>query len=73
MYVPLEKMLDKCNYSVYKLVTVASKRALEIAEGQPRLVAAGTFEKPSSIALYEIAAGMVYLKKTKGLSPVVGI
>ena len=37
-YVALEKLLDKSCDSVYKLVILASKRALEIAEGQPKLV-----------------------------------
>jgi len=64
-YVPLEKLLDKCNYSIYKLVILASKRALEIAEGQPKLVAISPSVKPSTIALHEIAAGMVFLKKEK--------
>lgn len=61
--VPLEKMLDKTNSSIYKLVIVASKRALEIAEGQPKLVAAEASIKPSTVALMEIAAGKVTYKK----------
>jgi len=65
-YVPLESMLDKTNYSIYKLAILASKRALEIAEGQPRLVAnLSSSMKPSTVALYEIAAGKVHYKKIK--------
>ncbi len=64
-YVPLEKLLDKSEKSVYKLVILASKRALEIAEGQPKLVDANSATKPSTIALYEIAAGKVQYKKIK--------
>lgn len=64
-YVPLEKMLDKADNSVYKLVILASKRALEIAEGQPKLVDAGPSVNPSTVALYEIASGKVSCKKTK--------
>lgn len=62
-YVPLEKLLDKSSHSIYKLVILASKRALEIAEGQPKLVEANASTKPSTIALYEISAGKVKYKK----------
>jgi len=64
-YVPLERMLDKTEYSVYKLVILASKRALEIAEGQPKLVEADKNAKPSTIALYEISAGKLGYKIAK--------
>ena len=62
-YVPLENLLDKSSHSIYKLVILASKRALEIAEGQPRLVEASASTKPSTVALYEIAAGKIRYKK----------
>lgn len=62
-YVPLEKLLDKSNYSIYKLVVIASRRALEIAEGQPKLVNASSSVKPSTVALLEIAEGKVVYKK----------
>jgi len=64
-YVALEKLLDKSNGSIYKLVILASKRALEIAEGQPKLVEVSSSMKPSTIALHEIAENKVYLKKAK--------
>ena len=64
-YVALEKMLDKSCGSVYKLVILASKRALEIAEGQPKLVAANASIKPSTVALHEIAEDRVHCKKLK--------
>jgi len=64
-YVALEKLLDKSCGSIYKLVILASKRALEISEGQPKLVEANLSTKPSTIALYEIAAGKVQCKKAK--------
>jgi len=64
VYVPLEKLLDKTNNSTYKLVTLAAKRALEIAEGQPKLVGGVDASiKPSTIALLEIAEGKVKFKK----------
>jgi len=64
-YVPIEKLLDKSEKSIYKLVILASKRALEIAEGQPKLVAAEASTKPSTIALYEIAEGKIEYRKIK--------
>ncbi len=64
-YVALENMLDKSDNSIYKLVILASKRALEIAEGQPKLVNVDSSLKPSTIALHEIAEGKVRYKKTK--------
>lgn len=62
-YVPLERLLDKSDNSVYKLVVLASRRALEIAEGQPKLVNVNASIKPSTVALYEIAEGKVRYKK----------
>ncbi|MDD2751522.1 MAG: DNA-directed RNA polymerase subunit omega [Candidatus Omnitrophica bacterium] len=62
VYVPLEKVLDREEHSIYKLVILASKRALEIAEGQPKLVNVNAAVKPSTVALYEIAAGKVKYK-----------
>lgn len=64
-YVALEKLLDKSNDSIYKLVILASKRALEIAEGQPKLVEAAATVKPSTVALYEISEGKVHWRKIK--------
>lgn len=60
-----EKLLDKSLGSIYKLVILASKRALEIAEGQPKLVADDASVKPSTVALHEIAAGKVEARKIK--------
>lgn len=62
-YVSIENLLDKVDNSVYKLVILAAKRTLEIAEGQPKLVSANSSLKPASIALAEIAAGKVRMKK----------
>lgn len=63
VYIELEKLLDKSSNSVYKLVILAAKRALEIAEGQPKLVEAHSSIKPSTVALQEISNGRVYSKK----------
>ena len=64
-YVALEKLLDKNHDSIYKLVILASKRALEIAEGGPRLVDAPLSMKPSTVALHEIAENKIEWKKSK--------
>ena len=58
------KMVNKMG-SVYKLVIIAAKRALELSEGSPRLVEAGAKEKPALVALREIAAGKVSLRLKK--------
>ena len=63
MIMPLEKLLDKARGSVYKTVILASKRALEIAEGQPSMLQVGVATKPSTVALSEIAAGRCRVKK----------
>ena len=62
-YIPIERLLDKADNSMYKLVMLAAKRTLEIAEGQPKMVPANSALKPSSIALEEIAEGKVQLKQ----------
>ena len=64
-YVPLENMVDKTNGSIYKLVILISKRGLEIAEGQPKLVDMDSSIKPSTIALQEIAEGKITYKISK--------
>ena len=61
-YIPIEQLLDKADNSMYKLVMLAAKRTLEIAEGQPKLCSANSSLKPSSIALEEIAQGKVKIQ-----------
>jgi len=62
-YSEIEKLVDRTGGSVYKLVVVASKRALELAEGSPRLVEGfNSSTKPSTVALEEIAEGVVKIK-----------
>ncbi|MDD2751932.1 MAG: DNA-directed RNA polymerase subunit omega [Candidatus Omnitrophica bacterium] len=62
--IALEKLLENSKGSVYKLVVLASSRALEIAEGQPKLVEGSASVKPSILALQEIAEGKVKCKKS---------
>lgn len=64
-YIGREKLLDRSCNSVYKLVIMAAKRALEIAEGQPKLVNANISVKPSTVALLEIAAGKISCGRLK--------
>lgn len=63
--IPMEKLLEKGG-SVYKLVIVASKRALELSEGSPKLVTGGGKEKPALGALREIAEGKIGVRIKKG-------
>jgi DNA-directed RNA polymerase omega subunit len=62
-YVALEKLLDKTEGSVFKLVVLASHRALELAEGQPKLIeGTAVSSKPSMIALQEIEEAKLQAK-----------
>ena len=61
VYFPIEPLMEKIG-SIYKLVTVAARRALELNEGAPRLVETDPKHKPSTVALEEIAAGKVGMK-----------
>ena len=63
MYVPLENLIDKSNGSMYKLCTFVSKRALELAEGAPRLVDAPSEIKVTTLAMQEIAQGKVAMSQ----------
>lgn len=61
VYVPVEPLLEKVG-SIYKLVILAARRALELNEGAPRLVETDPKHKPSTVALEEIAEGKVALR-----------
>jgi len=58
---PIDKLLDK-THSIYKLIILASKRAIELADGAQRLVDEPVNAKPAHIALAEILAGKVEYK-----------
>lgn len=55
----LEELLPAAGGSVYRLVRMASNRALEIAEGKPTLIKNPDTDKVTTIALEEIAQGKV--------------
>ena len=61
-YQPVEEMLSRSNQSVYKLVLLAAKRALELADGKAKLIDFPSSNKTATIALEEILAGKVWLK-----------
>ena len=63
-YVPLEKLLDEKEKSLYKLVLTAAARANELSQGSQPLVKT-TSKKVSTVALEEIAAGKVRYENTK--------
>ena len=63
IYLTADSLIDKSCNSVYKLVIMAAKRGLEIAEGKPKLVPADSSVKPSTVAIYEIAAGKIHCRK----------
>ena len=56
--VPREKLLDKIG-SVFKLVNVAARRAMQLSEGEPPLVEVDPKKKPALVALKEIAEGKI--------------
>ncbi|HOY08607.1 MAG TPA: DNA-directed RNA polymerase subunit omega [Candidatus Omnitrophota bacterium] len=61
-YPPLEDLLPKTDYSIYKLVRMASNRAVELADGKPRLIETPSLMKTTTIALEEIQNAKVVLK-----------
>jgi len=63
-HTPLEKLLERIG-SMYKLVIIGARRALELSEGSPKLVEASPKEKPALVALREIAQGKVTFRLKK--------
>lgn len=61
-YQPLEELLPKADGSIYKLVRMATNRALELSEGKPRLIENPSSDKITTIALEEIAQGKIVSK-----------
>ena len=62
VYQPLEKLLPKAAGSLYKLVRMASKRAIEISETGIRLVQMPGNTKLTTVALTEIKHAKVVEK-----------
>lgn len=61
-YQPIEELLPKADWSIYKLVRMASERALELSEGKPSMIKKPETDKLTTIALQEIAQGYVVSK-----------
>ncbi len=59
----IEELLPSADWSVYRLVRMASKRALELADGSPCLIDNPSTDKVTSTALEEIAQGKVEYKE----------
>lgn len=57
-YIPLEKLLNQKDGSLYKLVLTASARANELTQGAKPLIETSS-KKVSTVALEEIAADKV--------------
>ena len=64
-YIPIEKLLKQTNGSMYKLVILASQRALELGVGSEKLVDAAPNAKLTSIALKEIEENKILIKVKK--------
>lgn len=60
--IPIEELLPRANYSIYKLVSMASKRALELSDGKRCLAENIDTEKFTTMALHEIAQGKIEIK-----------
>ena len=61
---PMEELLSKANYSIYKLVRMAAIRALELSDGSRCLAENIDTEKFTTMALEEIAQGKIELKES---------
>lgn len=64
-YVPMEDLFKKTD-SVYKLVILASRRAVELNQGAGKLIEdVSPTAKVSTVALREIAEGKIVFKERK--------
>ena len=60
--VPVDILVNKMG-SIYKLVVLASLRAVELGEGAAKLVDAKTEAKPTNVAIQEIMEGKITYKE----------
>lgn len=60
-YQPIEELLPKAGYSIYSLVKIAATRAVQLADGQKRLVDLPAETKTATVALEEVRQGKVVL------------
>ena len=64
---PIEDLLPRANYSIYKLVSMATARALELSDGKRCLIENPSSGKLTTMALEEIAQGKIESKETAEL------
>ena len=64
-YIPLEKLIDKSHGSMYKLVILVARRALELSEGAPRLIDVPSDTRVTTLAMQEIAEGKIVIAEKK--------
>jgi len=62
---PIENLLPQAGGSIYRLVRMASNRALELSEGRKCLVENPTNDKVTTQALEEIYNGRVVYKEAQ--------
>lgn len=60
--IALENLLPKAGNSVYRLMRMAANRAIELAEGKPKLIKNASSDKETTTALEEIAEGKIMIK-----------
>lgn len=64
IYPPLKDLLSKVE-NRYVLVVVVSKRARQLADGEPKLVSNVPSHNPVTVAACEIAQGKITYEKAK--------
>lgn len=63
-YQPIEELLPKTGFSIYKLARLAAVRSIQLADGSPKLVSDLPIDaKTPTVALEEIRAGKVVIKE----------
>ena len=62
--ISIEELLPRSGMSTYRLVRMASNRALELSDGKPPLIDKPNSDKLTSIALEEIAKGKIIYKNS---------
>lgn len=65
----IENLLPQAGMSTYRLVRMASKRALELSDGKPTLLEKVETDKLTTIALEEILKKKVLYKETADQFP----
>jgi DNA-directed RNA polymerase omega subunit len=64
-YIAMEDLLNKV-HSIYQLVVLASRRAVELNDGAEKLIKIDPKVKPSTAALEEIREGKITCKESEG-------